>query len=106
MQEIRAMVGIDVQQKQTRVLLIEDNESVALGLQWSLEYEGLAVEVVRNACDALPAVQQFQPDVVVLDLGLPDGDGRSVYERIAAHSDVPVVFSSGNDREIEISGWM
>jgi PAS domain S-box-containing protein len=79
-----------------RILIVEDDDAVACGLRWSLETEGAAVHVVSRGADALPALFAFRPDVVVLDLSLPDENGRAVYERIADVSPVPVVFSSGS----------
>jgi PAS domain S-box-containing protein len=85
-----------------RVLLVEDDEAVAYGLQWSLEADGIGVHVVGKGADVLPAMFDFRPDVIVLDLNLPDEDGRNVYQRIAAQSRVPVIFSSGHAFEREI----
>ena len=85
-----------------RVLVVEDEEPVASGLRWMLEDEGFAVRVVGKGADVLPAISEFVPDLVVLDLGLPDEDGQTVYERIAAATDLPVIFSSGHATEGEI----
>jgi PAS domain S-box-containing protein len=86
-----------------RVLLVEDDEAIACGLQWSLEAEGMGVRVVGKSTEVLPAIIEFRPDVMVLDLNLPDGDGRRTYERVAAQFALPVVFSSGHalERDIE-----
>ncbi len=89
-------------ERQLHVLLVEDDEAVAAGLQWSLEDEGVTVHVVETGAAVLPAVESFRPDVIVLDLNLPDDDGRSVYRRVAARFDVPVIFSSGHAREHDI----
>jgi CheY-like chemotaxis protein len=85
-----------------RVLLVEDDEAVACGLQWLLEAYGVDVHVVGKGADVLPAMFKLRPDVIVLDLNLPDEDGGKVYERIAAQSRVPVIFSSGHAFEREI----
>jgi CheY-like chemotaxis protein len=79
-----------------RVLIVEDDDAVACGLRWSLEAEGSVVHVVGRGADALPAVLAFHPDVLVLDLSLPDENGRAVYDRITAVSLIPVIFSSGS----------
>ena len=86
-----------------RVLLVEDDDAVACGLQWSLEAQGIHVHLVGKGADVSPAVSKFRPDVIVLDLNLPDEDGRDVYARIAAESALPVIFSTGHalEREIE-----
>jgi PAS domain S-box-containing protein len=85
-----------------RVLLVEDDEAVACGLQWILEADGIDVHVVGKGADVMPAMFKLRPDVIVLDLHLPDETGGKVYERIAAHSRVPVIFSSGHAFEREI----
>ncbi|HEV8433109.1 MAG TPA: PAS domain S-box protein [Thermoanaerobaculia bacterium] len=85
-----------------RVLIVDDDDSVATGLRWSLEAVGMEADVVGTGAEVLPAIERFRPDVVVLDLSLPDEDGRTVYERIAARSDVPVIFSSGHVSDAEL----
>ena len=86
-----------------RVLIVDDEEPVATGLRLSLEAVGMDVHTVGTGAEALPALAAFAPDVVVLDLTLPDDDGRAVYERIARTSPVPVVFSSGHASESDIA---
>jgi PAS domain S-box-containing protein len=85
-----------------RILLVEDDETVACGLKWLLEAEGIEVRVVRRGADVSPAVSRLRPDLIMLDLGLPDDDGGKVYERIAAECPLPVIFSSGHALENEI----
>lgn len=80
-----------------KVLLVEDESSVAAGISALLESEGMAVEVVDTGAAVLPALEVSRPDAVVLDIGLPDIEGTRVYEMIAArYPDLPVVFSSGH----------
>jgi two-component system, cell cycle sensor histidine kinase and response regulator CckA len=97
--------SLEIEQK-LRVLIVEDDEAVAAGLQWSLEDAGVAVHVVATGAEVLPAVAAFRPDAIVLDLNLPDDDGRSVYRRVAAKFDVPVIFSTGHTREHEIESLL
>ncbi|HEX8616083.1 MAG TPA: PAS domain S-box protein [Thermoanaerobaculia bacterium] len=80
-----------------RVLLVEDDPTVAAGLVTLLEMEGLVVDVAETGEDALRQVAARCPDVVVLDVGLPDMDGTQVYALLAAeHPELPVVFSTGH----------
>lgn len=58
-----------------RLLIVEDQDDCALVLAMRLEREGHEVQVCNNACDALLAAPNFQPDVVLLDIGLPEMDG-------------------------------
>src|SRR5207244_12153167 len=67
-----------------RILLVEDEPEVAAGVSMLLESEGAEVEVVHTGADTIPAIARFAPDVVILDIGLPDIDGVEVYEQIAA----------------------
>ena len=61
------------------------------------------VRAVGTGAEVLPAVAEFRPDVMVLDLSLPDEDGRAVYERVASRFPLPVIFSSGHASEAEIA---
>ena len=86
-----------------RVLIVDDEEPIATGLRLSLEAAGIDVHTVGTGAEVLPAIAAFNPGVVVLDLSLPDDDGRAVYEHIAERSPVPVIFSSGHASESEIA---
>lgn len=80
-----------------KVLLVEDDVSVSAGLSTALSEQGLEVDVVHTGASVLPAVRAFQPDVVVLDVRLPDADGFDVYySMVDDFPGLPVVFSSGH----------
>jgi two-component system cell cycle sensor histidine kinase/response regulator CckA len=80
-----------------RVLLIEDDESVSAGLEAILGMEGIAVRIVPRGSEAVAAVEEFRPDAVVLDRGLPDMDGTEVCRTLIARwPDLPIVFSTGH----------
>jgi PAS domain S-box-containing protein len=80
-----------------RLLLVEDDELVAEGLAAVLELEGIEVAVATVGREAEPAVERFGPEAVVLDLNLPDIDGREVYRRLMKRwPDLPVIISSGH----------
>lgn len=85
-----------------RVLLVEDDEPVAEGLRVLLELEGASAEIVGRGALALPAIDQLHPDLVILDICLPDMYGTEVFERIRSrHPDLPVIFSTGHAQELE-----
>jgi signal transduction histidine kinase len=67
-----------------RVLVVDDNVDAATSLAELLRMEGHQTEVVYSAKGALEAVANFSPDVVLLDIGLPDMDGYEVAKRIRA----------------------
>nr|MDQ3280687.1 PAS domain S-box protein [Acidobacteriota bacterium] len=80
-----------------RILLVEDDSAVALGLTSLLEFEGFVVANADTGADALLKVRANKFDAVLLDVGLPDMDGQAVYSRIAAlQPSLPVIFSTGH----------
>lgn len=80
-----------------RVLLVEDEPAVASGIAMLLEMDGIQVEVAGTGAAAIPAIERFQPDALILDIGLPDIDGVGLYREIADRSPkLPVIFSSGH----------
>ncbi|MCU0649429.1 MAG: response regulator [Gemmatimonadaceae bacterium] len=83
-----------------RLLIVEDNADLASGLRRNLEHEGHKVSVATPAADALLAVSREAPDLVVLDLGLPDRDGYHVVEQMRANGvQTPVLILSARGLE-------
>jgi len=80
------------------VLLVEDDEAIAQPLVKGLEREGFTVRWVATGAAAVDAAE---PDVVLLDLGLPDMDGYEVCRRMRARSDVPIVFLTARSDEVD-----
>jgi len=74
-----------------QILLVEDDLSLADGLQRALKREGFTVNRVERGADALIAIDTDSPDIVILDLGLPDMDGLDVLKGIRRHADSPMV---------------
>jgi PAS domain S-box-containing protein len=82
------------------VLLVEDDEAISSGVADLLRDEGVVVDVAATGAAALVSLASHLPDVVILDVGLPDVDGRRLYEGIAAaHPDLAIIFASGNSDE-------
>ncbi|MEO9589920.1 MULTISPECIES: response regulator [Marinobacter] len=80
------------------VLMVEDDELVASGLRAGLELHHCVVDHVRTGREAQHALKQFNPDVVVLDLGLPDIDGLEVLAQWrAADVHTPVLILTARD---------
>lgn len=73
------------------VLLVEDDDRVRRALRLALEDEGFAVDEAATGEDGLQRVTASQPDVVLLDVMLPDTDGFSVCRQLRRISDVPVI---------------
>ena len=77
-----------------RLLLVEDDDTVAGGLMALLQIETFEVERVTTGVDAIASVRRAQPDVVLLDLGLPDMTGIDVWKQLPP---IPVIFSTGSE---------
>ncbi|TDD30727.1 response regulator transcription factor [Actinomadura sp. KC06] len=84
------------------VLVVEDDANVRTALIRELSVRSHVVRSVGTAMDALREVTQSPPDVVVLDLGLPDLDGAEVLKMLRGISDVPVIIATARDDEPEI----
>ena len=80
-----------------RVLVVEDDEEIAQVLQRSLRMEGYDVRVAGDGEAALDAAATFNPDLVVLDLGLPKLDGVDVAKRLREADDVPILMLTARD---------
>jgi DNA-binding response OmpR family regulator len=80
-----------------RVLVVEDDEEIAQVLQRSLRLEGYEVRVAGDGEAALDQSAAFNPDLVILDLGLPKLDGMEVARRLRATDDVPILMLTARD---------
>ena len=86
-----------------RILIVEDNEDLAFGLRASLEAEGHAVEVAENGVAGLARARDFEPDLVVLDLSLPQLDGHGVLRALRGEGNkVPVLVLTARSTETDI----
>ncbi len=84
------------------VFLVEDDAHIRGALTRALAAKGHAVRSAGRALDGLGEIIEWQPDVVVLDLGLPDIDGGELLRMLRGVSDVPVVVATARDDEAEI----
>ncbi len=81
-----------------RILLVEDDRSLAIGLQDALGREGFVVNHVATGDLALGAVRAEVPDIIVLDLGLPDMDGLQVLAKLRQRKEhIPVMVLTARD---------
>ena len=81
----------------TKILVIEDEEDIASFIRRGLTLKGYEVDVAGTGGAGLDAFREQEPDLVVLDLMLPDIDGIQVCERIRAAADVPVIMLTALD---------
>lgn len=81
-----------------QILIVEDDRPLASGLQTALRKQGYAVNHVENGKDCLHVIATEVPDIVILDLGLPDMDGLKVLQQIRHQLDsLPVILLTARD---------
>jgi DNA-binding response OmpR family regulator len=86
-----------------RLLVVEDDPLIASGLARALQGNGYEVETAGTVRDALAAIGRAVPDLVLLDLGLPDGDGEQVCVVLGhEHPSVPVVVLTARGEEVDV----
>ncbi len=86
---------------QSRILVVDDEPQIHRFLRPSLTAAGYEVVEAATGAEALKAVATQAPDLVILDLGLPDMDGKEVIASLRGWSDIPIVILSARDRESE-----
>lgn len=75
--------------EQTRILIVEDDQTIAMGLEFALTQEGYAVSLYACLKDARDALSHQPFQLAILDINLPDGDGFSLCKEIKAHTPAP-----------------
>jgi len=85
----------------TNVLVVDDEPQIRRALRTSLEAHGYEVQTASNGEEAIVAAAEAAPDLVFLDLGLPDLDGTDVIRRVRTFSAVPVIVLSVRDRQAD-----
>jgi two-component system, OmpR family, response regulator len=85
-------------ENKVRILVVDDEPSITDAVATSLRYEGFEVDVADNGRSALAKAQDTRPDLIVLDVMLPDLDGIEVTRRLRAHGlGVPIIFLTARD---------
>ena len=85
----------------TRILLVEDENYIVRALSPALEAEGYEITPVATGSGAMEALASEGFDLILLDLGLPDMDGKLVIERVREWSEVPIIVLSARHLEDE-----
>jgi DNA-binding response OmpR family regulator len=80
-----------------QLLVVDDDRKLVPLLERGLRFEGFAVACAYSGAEALDASRRTAPDLVLLDVGMPDLDGFAVLRELRRHSDVPVVMLTAKD---------
>lgn len=84
------------------IFLLEDDEAIGIGLTYSLENEGYNVTLAKSVKQAEKIIDEKEFSLYILDLTLPDGSGYDVCKRIKAKGDLPVIFLTAYDDEVNV----
>lgn len=84
------------------IFLLEDDEAIGIGLTYSLENEGYNVTLAKSVKEAKKIIDEKEFSLYILDLTLPDGSGYDVCKRIKAKGDLPVIFLTAYDDEVNV----
>ena len=85
-----------------KILLVEDNETIIMGLKYSLEQEGFQVISAKTAKESKEKLDNKSIDIVLLDVSLPDGNGFEICKEIKEKNDIPVIFLTAQDEDTSV----
>jgi two-component system, OmpR family, response regulator len=84
-----------------RILVVDDDPHIRDVIGFALEKAGMTTEMARDGGEALSLFRRRPPDMIILDVGMPDTDGLEVCREIRRSSNVPILFLSARDDEID-----
>lgn len=86
----------------SKILIVEDDKTIALGIEYSLKQEGFQTEVAHDKSSAEKILQTSEFNLVLLDVSLPDGNGFDLCRTIREQGDTPVIFLTVRDEEVNV----
>ena len=89
------------ERRPSRILIVEDQPGLAESVRYALESEGFDVRVAASGLNGLELARSTSPDLVLLDLMLPEMSGLDVCRQIRSSSDVPIIMLTAKDSEAD-----
>ena len=92
-----------------KVLIADDEPNIVAALEYLLQRNGYVVHVARNGDEALTLIEQHQPDLVLLDVMMPQRSGYDVCQRVREREDwrhIKIVMLSAKGRDVEVNKGM
>ena len=85
-----------------KIMLVEDNEAIIMGLEYLLSQEGYQVVTARGIAQAVEILAKEECGLALLDIALPDGDGFELCRRIKREGRTPVIFLTAKEDEADV----
>ena len=85
-----------------RILLVEDDETLVMGIKYSLKNEGYQVDSATTVASAKESIDERAYDLIILDVGLPDGNGFDLCHYIRTDKATPIIFLTAQDEEVDV----
>lgn len=85
-----------------KILIVEDDATIAFSMKYALEGEGYEVDSANNIENAKNKIKSNNYDLLLLDVMLPDGNGYELCEEVRKNSEVPIIFLTACDEEVNI----
>ena len=86
----------------SRILLLEDDLSIISGLSFALKKQGFEIEIARTIKEAGECWRKRRYHLLILDVSLPDGSGFDFCQTVRKESEVPIIFLTASDEEMNI----
>lgn len=84
------------------ILMVEDDSTIAFGVKYALEQEGFKIDISKDLENARVNINEKNYDVILLDVMLPDGNGYDFCKEIRSIKDIPIIFLTACDDEVNI----
>lgn len=86
----------------SNILLVEDDSTLAMGIEYSLKNEGYIIDIAHGFTQGKELVDKKEYDLIILDIGLPDGNGFDLCKYIRKDKTTPIIFLTAQDEEVNI----
>lgn len=86
----------------SKILLVEDDTTLAMGIEYSLKKEGYDTDIARSFQAGKGLVDRTDYDLIILDIGLPDGNGFDLCKYIREDKNTPIIFLTAQDEEVNV----
>ncbi|HBG7745791.1 TPA: response regulator transcription factor [Clostridioides difficile] len=84
------------------ILLVEDDLSLIYGLEFSIQKSGFSIDIARTVKEAMQMYEGKNYDLLLLDVYLPDGNGFQICEKVREVSNIPIIFLTASDEEVNV----